>query len=307
MLKEKYSYILLVAANLIWGGNFVIGRAVGQYIPPFTLSMLRWLIAFLALSPFLYKRLRRDWGVLQKHKRIVAVLALTGIVGYNTLLYAALHYTTSVNAAVLNAITPLCIAALSVFLLKEKLASVQMAGICLSVSGVLFTLSEGSWAKLQSLTFNSGDILVVLAVLCWGAYSVIGKKYANILPAYTSLYVTAGLGVLVLLPFSVYELSRPGVRVIWAPFSVCVLLYVGLLASIAAFLSWNLGVKHAGAAKAGVFLNLLPVFAVSFATLFAGETLAWYQAVGGGVVIAGVLLSSFFAGKPTAQHMEKAG
>jgi drug/metabolite transporter (DMT)-like permease len=74
--------------------------------------------------------------------------------------------------------------------------------------------------------------------------------------------------------------------------SIFILFYVGILASIIAFLSWNTGVPRVGAAKSGIFLNLLPVFATIFATVFTNESLLWYQIIGGMIVIFGVLLSS---------------
>lgn len=104
--------------------------------------------------------------------------------------------------------------------------------------------------------------------------------------------MTSFIGILLLAPLSIIELETGGTPVVFTPASLMILLYVGLFASIVAFLSWNLGVAKAGAAKSGVFINLLPIFAAIFATLFNGESLIWYQLAGGGIVLLGVLLSS---------------
>ncbi|WP_274854232.1 DMT family transporter [Bacillus methanolicus] len=292
MISKKYAYILLVLANMIWGGNFVIGRIAGDYLPPITFSLLRWLIAFLFLTPFLIKKLKADLKILWSHKWVLLFLTVTGISGYNTIIYFALHYTTSINASVVNSTTPMFIAVFSVFILKERLSLIQAAGIGLSILGIVFILSKGSIESLETLSFNMGDLFVLVAVICWSLYSIIIKKYSTILPAFTTLYVTSFLGVIILFPLSMFELNQPGVSVLFTPNSILILFYVGILASIVAFLSWNSGVSIVGAAKSGIFLNLLPVFAALFATTFTKESLLWYQIIGGCIVIIGVLLSS---------------
>ncbi|WP_342044395.1 DMT family transporter [Bacillus sp. OTU530] len=300
--KTRYAYFLLILANMIWGGNFVIGRIGADYFPPFTFSLLRWLVAFLILTPFMVKRLKADWPILWSHKWILLLLTVTGIAGYNTIIYFSLHFTTSINAAVVNSITPLFIAIFSIFVLKERLTLVQVIGISLSITGIIFILSKGSLGALQAFSFNIGDLFVLIAVVCWSLYSVVVKKYAMILPAQTTLYVTSFMGAVMLLPFSMLELNRPDVHVIFTPVSIFILFYVGILASIIAFLSWNTGVPRVGAAKSGIFLNLLPVFATIFATVFTNESLLWYQIIGGIIVIFGVLLSSTTAPKTVQQR-----
>lgn len=300
--KTRYAYFLLILANMIWGGNFVIGRIGADYFPPFTFSLLRWLVAFLILTPFMVKRLKADWNILWRYKWILLLLTVTGIAGYNTIIYFSLHFTTSINAAVVNSITPLFIAIFSIFVLKERLTFVQVIGISLSITGIIFILSKGSLEILQAFSFNLGDLFVLVAVVCWSLYSVVVKKYSKILPAHTTLYVTSFMGVVMLLPFSMWELNQPGVHILFAPTSIFILFYVGVLASIIAFLSWNTGVPIVGAAKSGIFLNLLPVFATIFATVFTNESLSWYQMIGGIIVIFGVLLSSTTVPKAVQQR-----
>ncbi|XJZ28858.1 DMT family transporter [Bacillota bacterium Lsc_1132] len=302
--KGKYPYILLVLANIIWGGNFVIGRVGAGYFPPITFSLLRWLLAFLFLSPFMIKKLRRDFAIFWQYKWMVLTLSITGIAGYNTLLYYSLHFTTSINASVVNSTTPLVMVVLSIFILKERLSLKQTAGIAFSIIGIVFILSKGSLQALAAFSFNSGDLIVLVAVVSWSIYSIVIKKYAAVLPVYTTFYVTSILGILLLTPLSLLELKQG--KILLTPASVVILLYVGLFASIVAFLSWNIGVAKAGAAKSGIFINLLPVFATIFATLFNGESLMWYQLAGGAIVLLGVLLSSWAPVKERALSASKA-
>ncbi|MBH9787555.1 DMT family transporter, partial [Clostridioides difficile] len=92
-------YLLLVLATLLWGGNFVIGRAVSEDIPPLTLAFLRWCVAFIIFFPIAFPQLKREWRLLKRHWFIVIILSLTGVTAFNTLVYIGLHYTTSINAS----------------------------------------------------------------------------------------------------------------------------------------------------------------------------------------------------------------
>jgi drug/metabolite transporter (DMT)-like permease len=277
--NKKYGFLMLILANMIWGGNFVIGRIGVDYFPPLLFSLMRWIIAFLLLTPFMVKKLKRDWNIIWEHKRILLLLAVTGVAGYNTIIYFALQYTTSINASVVNSTTPLFIAILAIFILREKLLAHQAAGILLSVFGILYIISKGS-------------IEMFLSVIMWASYSVIGKKYSNVLPVLTSFYASTYIGILLLVPLSLIEYLVMEKTPVFTLTSAGILLYVGFLASIMAFLSWNFGVSLIGAAKAGVFLNLLPIFAIIFALCFTEEKLYFYQIIGGGIVTLGVVISS---------------
>ena len=134
-------YVLLLLATLLWGGNFVIGRAVSGDIPPL-LAFLRWCVAFVVFFPIAYRQLRYEWPMLKENWFIVIILSLTGIAAFNTLVYIGLHYTTSINAALMNSSTPIMIYILSFIFLKEKLTKFQLIGTILSLMGLLLLLQE---------------------------------------------------------------------------------------------------------------------------------------------------------------------
>lgn len=283
---------LLVLATLLWGGNFVIGRAVAGDIPPITLAFLRWIVAFIIFFPIAYRRTKNEWPMLKKHIGAIIVLALTGVAAFNTLVYMGLHYTTSINASLMNSSTPITIYILSFIFLKERLTKFQLFGTLLSLAGVLFIISDGSLETLLAFSFNKGDLIVLVAVFCWSVYSLLIKKYAGKLPGYSTFLVTIALGALMLLPFSVYELLTTSQTIIWGASTIGAIFYVGIIASIVAFLSWNTGVVALGANKAGIYLNFIPVFATIFAVLFLDEQLLVAQIIGGIAVIAGVFITT---------------
>lgn len=291
-LIKRNPYFLLILATILWGGNFVIGRAITDSMPPFTLSVLRWCTAFIIFLPFAWPHLKKEHALLKKNWHILILMSITGIAGFNSLLYLALHYTTSINASLVNTSTPIMIYMLSFFILRESLNRNQMIGTVLSLAGLIFILSKGSLAVLVNFSFNSGDFIVLAAVVCWSIYSILIKRYTGILPGYSTFLVCMAVGILVLSPLAFYEIFILKTPVIWSSSAIFTIFYTGIFASIVAFISWNTAVVQAGANKAGIFLNLIPVFAVIFAVLFIGEALMWYQLAGGLSVIAGVYLSA---------------
>lgn len=285
-------HLLLVLATILWGGNFVIGRAVTGEIPPFTLSLLRWCLAFIVFFPIAFKYVKRDWQKFKEHWPIVIVLALTGVASFNTLVYIGVYYTTSINASLMNSLTPIFLYILSFAFLKIKVTRNQIIGTAISLLGVLFILTKGSIENLINFHFNFGDLIVIVAVISWSFYSLLVKQYSDRLPGFSTFLVCIALGAIMLVPFSMYELMTSTTPIHWSGATIGAILYVGILASIVAFLSWNKGMVEIGTNRAGIYLNLVPVFATLFATIFLGEQLYFAQMIGGIAVIGGVILTN---------------
>lgn len=283
---------LLLVATILWGGNFVYGRAVADQLPPFTFAFLRWCLAFVIFLPIVWTPLKKEWKQILKYWPIVLAMSLTGIVGFTALLYLALHYTTSINASLVNTSTPILIYIISFIFLKERLSKNQRLGTLISLVGLFFIISKGSLETLLHFSFNRGDILVVAAVICWSFYSFLVKQYAEKLPGHATFLVSIFMGIIILFPFFIYETLNPAIKVIWTAKSIFAIFYTGIFASIVAFISWNTGVVKIGANKAGIYLNLIPVFATFFAVLFIGESIEPFQVIGGVFAVFGVYLTS---------------
>ncbi|NSL51963.1 DMT family transporter [Bacillus sp. P2(2020)] len=292
-------YVLVVLATLLWGGNFVIGRGFAETMSPFTLAFIRWVVAFLFLLPFAKKELIAMKGFWKKEWKTLFWMSLTGIVGFNTILYIAVHYTTSINASLINAPTPALITLLSFIFLKETVTKRHIIGIILSIIGIVWIVSRGSLEALLSFSINKGEIWMLLAILSWSIYSVIVKKHAHKFPQAGVFLVTIIIGIVILAPFSAYEWITNQPMNFSLP-SIAGYLYVGIFASVIAFLSWNKAVAELGPGKASPFLNLIPVFASIFAILFLDEKITLAQIIGGAIAIFGVLITTgVFARKPS--------
>ncbi len=279
-------YLLLILPPLFWAGNVVLARGLASQIPPLSLSFLRWATALLFLAPFTWRQLYRDWYLLKGHWTIIWLCSLFGIAIFNSLLYTATQTTTALNCALMQTIMPAAIVLCSFILNREKIGLQQGVGVLLCLLGATWIVLRGKLAAITSLNLVSGDLWMLVAVFCYALYSVLLPRRPRIhLLSFLTLTIALG-SFLLILPF-VMELQIKGppaatTNVLGA------ILYVALFPSIAAYLCWNRGIEIIGANRAGLFINLIPVFASGMAILFLGEQLQPFHLVGILMVIAGM-------------------
>jgi drug/metabolite transporter (DMT)-like permease len=285
-------YLLLVGAAFFWGGNAVAGKFLADSLPPVTISFIRLTIGVMIMSPVIIRLLRRDMAALRVNFKLLLFLAVTGVIGFNLLIYWALNYTTAINATLLNSTSPLFIFLLSALLIGEKMELKYWVSMGLSMFGVLIVITQGSFERMLSFQFNIGDLIMVLAVISWALYSIYIKKISGMLPSLAIFGFTLAIGFMVMIPAVAIELSIvPLGEVDLADWSA--LLYIGIFPSICSFLLWNRAVTMIGPSKASISLNLIPVFGTVAAFFFLGEVITIPQIIGGCLVFIGVFITSF--------------
>ena len=95
----SHPYLLLTLAVAFWSSNMIVGRAIRDEVPPVTLALGRWIVAFLLTLPWALPPLRRQWAAVRRHWAILALLGVLGVGCYNTFAYLALRHTCASNAA----------------------------------------------------------------------------------------------------------------------------------------------------------------------------------------------------------------
>jgi drug/metabolite transporter (DMT)-like permease len=283
------AYLGLTLSALFWAGNAVVARGTAGVIAPFALSFWRWVIALAILLPFALPHLRREWRVLLVHWPQLVLLAALSVGGYNTLLYLAAQTTTAVNITLVGSTMPVAIALMAGLLLGQRLRLVQWSGIGIALVGmVVIVVGAGSGAAVD---INPGDLIMVIAVLIWGLYSVLLRWRPLPVHPLTLLLLLIVLGLPVILPFYLWELAVHGGAPVTAG-TIPVFLYVGVFPSVLAYLFWNHGVAVAGPSQAGMFIYLIPLFTALIAGSFLGERLYAHHAVGAVLILIGLYLST---------------
>jgi drug/metabolite transporter (DMT)-like permease len=285
------AFLLLALANLFWGGNWVIGRALRDAMEPVTLNFWRWTVAALILAPFALPGLAAKRSAIRRGAGLLALLALTGVALFQTLVYAGLKTTTTVNAVLLNSSAPLFMLLCSWAIERERATRRQIAGMLISLAGILIILSRGDPNSLLGLEFHAGDGWILLAMPVWGIYSVLLKRRPAELDGVAFLFLISAAGVILLAPAFALQATRAPLRWPTAGEAAAVL-YIGAAASVAAFICWNRGVAVVGANAAGFTLHLLPGIGTILAMVFLGEAFHAFHAAGLATILFGVIVAT---------------
>jgi drug/metabolite transporter (DMT)-like permease len=281
-------YLLLAIAPLCWAGNIVLARGVIDLIPPVTLAFWRWTVASVLMWPFAYPYARRDWPLFTRHWKMMVFLSLVGISGFNTLLYIAVHTTTAINGALIQTTMPAVIILISLLAFKEKVNHQQSLGVAFCILGAGLVVLRGRLSTILDLSFVQGDLLMLVAVLLYALYSAFLRRRPSIHPLSFLLY-TFVLGALGLLPLYLWE-SMVSPSFVLNIEVVASVLYVAAFPSMVAFFCWNRGVEQIGANRAGLFINLIPVFASIMAIIWLGESLRAFHLIGMLFIFGGMVL-----------------
>jgi len=283
------AYLVLTIAALCWGGNAVAGKLAVGHISPMVLTFLRWVVAVAIIVSISLPQLVRDWPVVKKRLPYFLTLGTVGYTCFNAALYTALKYTTAINAAVIQAVIPAVIFVFNFALFRTKVLAVQIIGFILTIFGVALLASRGDLMSLIRLEFNPGDAIMLLAVLAYAIYTVI-LRWKPAVDWRTLMAIPAMAALLTSIPLMGWEVLSD--QAIWPEAKGwAIVLYTALFPSLVAQIFFIKGVEEIGPNRAGLFINLIPVFGTFLSVMIIGETLHLYQIVAlllalGGIAVA---------------------
>jgi drug/metabolite transporter (DMT)-like permease len=287
------AWLLLTLAVICWAGNFVAGRALRDDVPAVALTFWRWLLAFCLLLPFAWSGIRERWPVVRRSWKVLWLLGLFASVLQHVPVYLGLRETTATNGALLNATSPMFIVLLSVLVLKERLRPIVGLGMLVSLAGVVVIVSRGDLDVLRNLQLNRGDAWILASAVAWGCYTISLRFRPPELSGLHLLTLICGASVLSLAPLWALELAlgrtfAPTLPVIGG------ILYVGVFASVVAYVAWNRGVAIVGPARAAPFMYLMLLFTPLLSIALLGEPVRGYHLAGGALIIAGIYVATLF-------------
>jgi len=283
------AYLLLVTATAMWGGNAVAGRLAADEWQSFTLTCVRWVVAILCLLPFTYKHLKNDWPVLRHHVLVLLAMGAFGMGAFNLTMYTALRYTTAVNVSIEQSVMPVLIILANFILFRQRASAWQLVGVALSIFGVIVTSTNGDPLGFFTGALNRGDALMLIAAVFYAGYTI-SLRWRPSIHWLSFLFVIGCGAVMICLPLSIWEIGEKG----FSPPSVngwLLLGYTVVFPTVVSQLAFARGVELIGGNRAGLFINLVPVFGSVFAVLLIGESFHVYHAIGMVLVLGGILLA----------------
>ncbi len=278
-------------AVLLWAGNWVFARALRFDAPPVALAFWRWLIALVILSPLAYTHVRQQWRVVLRSWRVLCLLALLATVLQHIPIYMGLRDTTATNGALLNSTAPIMIFVLSRVLVGERWSVRQALGVLISLGGVVAIVVRGDLTLLAGMQLNGGDLWVLLATLTWAIYTVCLRWRPAELDPLAMLWTISAVGVVAMLPLYAWELAA-GRTLHMTPIALAGIAYIGVFATVVAYVFWNRAVQQVGPNRAGPFMYLMLVYTPLLAIVFLDERLQLYHFIGCALILGGIYLTA---------------
>jgi len=290
-LAALYPYLLLALCMLFWSGNWIMGRALRDSMPPFALTFWRWVVASLVLLPIALPRLRGKGAILRRSWPLLLGLAVTGGALNQVAAYFALRYTETVNAVLLNAASPLFILLASWYFDGERTSLRQIFGMLMSIGGVLVIMNRGDVNQLLALHFSIGDLALIAVMPLWAFYTIMLRRRPREIDNLALIFMLSVFGLAALAPaYAIESRYIPPAPLSWS--NVGASLYMGVFASILAYLCWNKGAELVGPNRAGFTTYLMPVFATALAVILLGEQVYPFHAVGSLLIVLGIWIAT---------------
>jgi drug/metabolite transporter (DMT)-like permease len=282
-------YLLLVLTTLIWAGNAIASRLAVGHISPLVLTTMRWIGVCVILLPVMRKPLAEAWPALAPLWRKILLMGALGFTAFNALMYAAAHNTTAVNITLFQGSIPVFVLLGAVIAFGTRIRLLQALGTALTLIGVVLIAARGEVATLLALAFNVGDLWMLVACASYAAYTLMLRDRPAV-PAFVFFSAIAAAALAVSLPLLVYEAASGAA--IWPDGrGWLILLYVTLFPSLVSQIFYMRGVELIGPSRAGLFVNLVPVFGALLAVVILSEPFAWYHAVALALVLGGIWLA----------------
>lgn len=288
------AYTFLVITTLLWGGNTIAGKLALGHVSPMVLSFGRWALATLIIAAISIPQIRKDWPVLKANWKLLVFYGAVGYAAFNGFLYTALKYTSAVNGAIEQGAIPVLIFVINFLLFRIAVSAIQILGFMISFIGAAVTASHGDLQTLLTLTLNYGDLLMLFAGISYAVYTV-SLRWKPPVHWKSLMAVPALAAAITCLPLMWWEAGR-GELIMPDTQGWLIILYAGLFPSLISQILYIKGVEGIGANRAGLFINLVPVFGTLLSITILGEKLEVFHVVALVLVLGGIAIAEW--GKP---------
>ena len=294
----RWPSLLLGLAALFWAGNTIAARLAIDEISPLTLTALRWAMVAAVLWPVYGREIRRHWPQIRPRLALIVLLALLGMTGFNALYYVAAHDTSAINIAILQGSMPIFVLAGAYLAHGSRVGLLQQLGVLITALGVAVVATHGAPQSILEVEFNQGDLVMLAACVLYALYTVALRDRPN-MPGVPFFALLALIAAITSLPLVIFEVMGGSFRLPTAQ-GLAVTVWIAIFPSFLSQIFYLRGVDLIGPGRAGVFVNLVPVFAAILAVGLISEPFAPYRAIALILVLGGIWLAQRTARVPEA-------
>ncbi|WP_196894439.1 DMT family transporter [Aureivirga marina] len=280
------AYLILFFVVLLWGLNFHFAKIMLNDVNFLEAGFWRYVFGVLALFLFTIKNLPKIKALKKEAPRIF-IIGFFGIFGYNLFFFLSLIKGTAINAALIISLNPAITLLLATIFLKTKLHFNHILGVIIAFFGAFYLILKGNFSNLDIVHFSKSDLYISAACIIFAMYNVAVKKFAiNIPNKHFTLLTNFSclLTFIVILPFYGENFTFPYSEAFWLS-----AIGIGVIGTSIAYFLWNYGIEMAGAPKAGIFLNFIPL-STAFFGIFFHEKLYHYHFISGIIILGGLFI-----------------
>ncbi len=287
--NHKIALLLLLLNTVLFASNVMFAKLAVGVVPPFTLAFFRWFTALLLFLPFKARSFFSNTKGIKKEWKRFLLLGALGMLICGGLPFVAAHGISANNIALIYTFSAIVIIVFERIFYGVQIRKLQIVGIVLATVGVAYILFEGQLQNLISISFQFGDVLILIAAICWAIYSLLLKYKKSAFERDEKFLGNMIGGSIMLFPFFLWELQ---LDYEFTPNLIWVFLAIGLLPSLLAFLIYQKVQDMTSSSFAGVVFYLVPFVNALNAYFFLDETLEYYHVIGGGIALVGVFLAN---------------
>jgi drug/metabolite transporter (DMT)-like permease len=287
----RLALLLLLFAPLLMSSNMLAARWVEGGVPPVALAFGRWFLTLMFLLPFTARALWRCRAVIVREWRTLLALGALGMGVCGAPVYLAGQTTTATNIGLIYSTTPILIVVFARLFWGERVSLRQIAGISVSLTGVLVIVTRGDPGSLQRMVFTAGDLWTLLATVGWALYSVLLKYRPSKLDLTVRFAVITGAGLLTMLPFLALEMAL-GYVAEFDGRTVGTWMFLALVPGLGAYLLYGKLVAMVGPGRTGLLMYLVPVYIAGLAYVLLGEAPQMFHLVGILLILPGIWLAT---------------
>lgn len=286
---------LLVLTMVMWAGNAIAGQLARGEITPIQLVLARWVGVTLLLWPLFGRQVIAHWPAVRPRIWPIVGMAVAGFTGFNTLFYLASLETSAVNTGILQGSIPVFVLIGALVVHGTRIGALQAAGVAVTLVGVALVATRGAPHALIAMEMNRGDMIMLFACTLYSFYAVMLASRPPV-PGTVFFTVLAVIAAAVAIPPALAEALLAQDYRLPSPEGWLITAYVVIFPSCLAQLTFLRGVDLIGPGRAGVYTNLVPVFAAAMAVGLLGQAFEAYHAVALVAVIGGIALAQHAPG-----------
>ena len=280
-------YIIIFIQQLIASGTHLVAKSVSQHVDPVILTFLRGVISSAALSILFFIKEKRIKVTSQDIPSLL-LLSLIGIPINQFLYLYGIKYTIASNGALLYAMTPVFVLLLSRWIVQERMTVQKIIGVAIAFIGVSIVIFE------KGIDFSSeyffGNVLILIAVIAWAFYAVLGKKMITRYGSFHISALTMIFGAILFSPFGIYVSIGYDFSTIALP-EISALLYLALGTSVVGYVLWYYAIGKIETTKVAVFQNMQPVLTTILAVILLDQPITSMFVIGGVITLVGVWIT----------------